>query len=254
MYYIAGAVMKMISKLETWSANKCTSVLQEIKMSAVSTKVEARNVSLPLAKVELQERVNLYYVKQLFYNLILKVESVFHTLLSKNNVASYGGQVIADIVLVLSKENFGFEEFFSPSHDDEVKSEVTRQILFSYGRIRGINCVWKINGKVGSTHHETLRSALGTASAIAERNEKEGKDETYEQSPRYKFLIRQPKYEIVSMCKARKLHHSGTKKKLAFRIIEYEATIHTVEQPAQRNISCLSIPLAEVTKKEDDHL
>ena len=57
-----------------------------------------------------------------------------------------------------------------------------------------------------------------------------------------------------AICNARKLHHSGTKKKLAVRIIKYEATIHLVEQPAQRNISCVSIPLAVVIDEEDDHL
>ena len=57
-----------------------------------------------------------------------------------------------------------------------------------------------------------------------------------------------------AMCKARKLHHSGTKKNLAVRIIKYEVIIHPVEQPAQLNISCVSIPLAAVTNEEDDHL
>ena len=31
-------------------------------------------------------------------------------------------------------------------------------------------------------------------------------------------------------------------------------SIHPVEQPAQRNISCVSIPLAAVIDEEDDHL
>ena len=52
MYYIAGAVLNMIGKLETRSMKKYTLALKKIKANFISTKTKARNDSLPMAKVE----------------------------------------------------------------------------------------------------------------------------------------------------------------------------------------------------------
>jgi hypothetical protein len=259
MYYIAGAVLNMIGKLESRSMKKYTPALKEIRENAVSTKTEARNDSLPMAKVESKERVGLCYINRPFYDLILKIESVFHTLLSEKNIALYGIQIVADIVVALSKENLGFGDFFSESHDDDVKLEVIRRIIFSYGRTRGKDFVRKMNAQVGAKHHETLRSALGTTAAIAEQKAKEGNNK-YDECPRYKFLVKQRKSELIAMCKVRKLRYSGAKKKLVVLIIEYEGSIQPVARPAKLSVSTTfsvsttSVPSVEITDEEDEYL
>ena len=94
MYYIAGAVLIMIIKFESQSTKKYTLTMQEIRMNAVSTKTEARKNSLPMANVKSKEHVKLCYMNYPFSDLILKVESFYHTLLSKKSIALYGIQIL----------------------------------------------------------------------------------------------------------------------------------------------------------------
>ena len=247
MYRLAGAVMKIISNLSRRNKDAYSSALDDIQTNALTSKEEARNDCLPLAKVEAKEIVNLCYVNEPFFNLILKIESVFHTLLSEDNIAAYGVRIVNDIVMVLGMEDFGFDDFFSQPHDNDVKVEVIRRILFSYGRIRGKDFVRKVNAKVGAKHHETLRSALGTTAAIAEKKAKEAKD-TEEQSPRMKYLLKQRKKDLVSMCKNRKVNLSGTKNTLAARIVEHDETTQSA------NSSQVAPSLAILDDENDQHL
>ena len=249
MYYLAGAVMKIISNLSHRSKDVYSSALDDIRTNALTSKEEARNDCLPLAKVEAKEIVNLCYVNEPFFNLVLKIESVFHTLLSEDSIAAYGIRIVADIVMALGMEDLGFDDFFSQPHDDDVKVEVIRRILFSYGRIRGKDFVRKTSAKDGAKNHETLRSALGTATAIAENKAKKAKDKE-EQSPRMKYLLKQRKKDLVSMCKNRKVHLSGTKKTLAARIIECDKTT----QSTNSNSSQVAPSLAILDDENDQHL
>ncbi len=202
IYYVAGAVMKMIDNLEQNSKNVYTQALKDIKNNSSTTKLDARKESLPSAKVEEKEVYGLCYPNKMFYDFVTKVESVFDTLLSEGNVAYYGMDIISDITHALSKEDLGIEQFYSRPYDESLKAEILRRIIRSYGRLRGKDFVRKCNAKVGVKYHETTRSALGTAAAIASKNAKKGaaeeggansKDSKEVISTRYQFLIKQRK-------------------------------------------------------------
>ena len=98
--------------------------------------------------------------------------------------------------MALGMEEFSFNKLFSQPHNDDVRIEVIRQILFSYGRSRGKDFVRKVNAKVGAKYHKTFRSTLGTAAAIVEKKTKEAKDKE-EQSPCMKYLLKQQKKDLV---------------------------------------------------------
>ena len=93
--------------------------------------------------------------------------------------------------------------------------------------MRGKDFVCKCNTKVGAKHHETHRSPLGTSAAIASKNAKSGKSEKSEEggtsNPRYQYLIKQRKKEVVGLCKTRDLHFLGTKKVLLSRIMYHDS-------------------------------
>ncbi len=164
-----------------------------------------------------------------------KIESVFHTLLSEGNYVLYGPTMIADITRVLTRELVGgINQFLSEEYGDDVKYEVLKRIVWSYGRLRGKDFVRKSNAKMGSKSHETLRATLGVLGAAASHANNGGASsggsntaaavvDEEEKNPRWQFLIKQPKPFLVNACKSRNLHYSGTKKVLTRRIIEHEA-------------------------------
>ena len=235
IFYIGGAVSIIIRKMGNRSKDKYSAILIDIQSNSSTTKELARENSLPLCKVEAKEVVNLCYINEPFFDFVNKIESVFHTLLSEGNIALYGSAIVADITHALSKEDLDIKQFLTKSYDNDDVDEVLRRIIWSYGRLRGKDFVRKCNAKVGVHHHETLRSSLGTASAIAAKNTNKGKgrkkssdvahEETTdeEKTPRWVYLIKQRKIDLQFMCKNRKLHYSGTKKVLARRVIEYDA-------------------------------
>ncbi|EJK70768.1 hypothetical protein THAOC_07845 [Thalassiosira oceanica] len=246
IYYIAGAVMRSIEKLKDVSKDVYVNALKDILLNAVTSKSNAQNAALPSAKVEEKEKFDLYYPNEKFYALVLKIESVFHQLLSTSNLAHYGTTLVADITHALSKGIMGdMDAFFSTSHSDDVKIEVTRRIIRSYGRLRGKDFVRKLAAREGVKHHETMRSALGTAAAIASKGKsKGGKDGSsskkdrdspsndIEDTPRYEYLIAQRKPTLVALCRTKKLPISGTKRVLVKRIIDKEAEELEARGPA----------------------
>ena len=227
MFYVGGAVSTMINKMGNRSKDAYSAVLLDIQSNTVTTKEDAKTQSLPMGKVEAKEMVNLRYINEPFFKFVNKIESVFHTLLSEGNIALYGSAIVADITQALSKEDLGVDEFLTEPHDSDAVSEVVRRIIWSYGRLRGKDFVRKCNAKVGVKHHETLRSTLGTASAIASAKAKKGggsddAETEEEKAPRWKFLIKQKKKDLEYQCKNRKLPYMVTKKVLTRTLIEFD--------------------------------
>ena len=161
-------------------------------MTAVSTQMEVRNDSLPLAKFESKVCVNWCYTNRPLYNLIPKVELVFRTLISEKSISLYGTQIVAGIVIVLSRETLGLYNFVSGSPDDDVNLGVVCQIIFSYGQSREKVFCLKDQCPSRSKHHEILCFTPGKTSVVAEQMAKEVNNE-YDQCSWYTFLIEQPK-------------------------------------------------------------
>lgn len=256
MYYVAGAVLKMISGLGERAKDKYINALLDIESNATTSKEGAQSASLPSGKVERNEVHNLTYVNRLFYDFVNRIESVFETLLCEKEMALYGHCIVKDITRVLCKEELGFNALLSNTHDEDVIAEVLRRIIWSYGRLRGKDFVRKCNAKMGTKHHETTRSTLGTTAAIAAKNAKDGKDgseSVEETNPRWKYLMKQKKADLVTMCKGRNIHYSGTKKILTRRIIEYDEKQQLQsQQQQQHNNSSDSTTLNTTTTIIDD--
>ena len=87
IYFVAGALIKMIDNLAKRSKDIYTNALHDIKTNSATTKLDQRNGFLPLGKVEAKESYCLCYANQRFYDFVSKIGSVFDTLLSEGNVA-----------------------------------------------------------------------------------------------------------------------------------------------------------------------
>ena len=269
MYYVAGAVVRIIVSWGDRSKEQFAAVMKDIKSNAVTTKENAKDESLPCAKVEQKEAHQLFYPNQVFYKIVNKIESVFNTLLSEGEMAFYGTTIINDITNALYKEELGFTELLREHHAEDDILEAVRRIILSYGRLRGKDFVRKCNARMGARHHETTRSTLGTASAIASKNAKNGNagtkgdsstddnDKEEESNPRWKYLMKQCKPDLVNMCKNRTIPYSGTKKVLTRRIIEHEvklAAAATEQQQTQQSTAAVgNVATTAVSQEGDDH-
>ena len=101
MYYLAGTIMKIISNVSRQIKGVYSSALDDIRTNALTLKEEARNDCLLLAKAKAKEIVNLCYVNEPFFNLVPKIESIFHTLLSEDSIPAYEIRIVADIAMAL---------------------------------------------------------------------------------------------------------------------------------------------------------
>lgn len=241
MYYIAGAVMRMIDNMEGRSKPIYAAVFKDLILNATTTKSEAKTQSLPSGKVEAKEIHGLMYANKHFYQFVNKIESVFHTLLSEENVALYGPRIVADMAHALSNEDLGIDKLLTKQHQPEAVKEAIRRVIWSFGRLRGKDFVRKSNAKMGTKYYETLRATLNILSSIEAKHKENGANPE-EDNPRWKYLLRQPKKDLRQMCINRRLPYSGTKKVLARRIIEEEVKQAEARKEAAAATATASTP------------
>ena len=108
VYYIAGFILRTIENLASRATEGVASVLKSIKDNAVSSNQDAKRDCLPTQMTEDKDQVSLVYVKGRFYKVIVRIESVFHNLLSDESFARYGPSMVDDICHVLSTGSNGF--------------------------------------------------------------------------------------------------------------------------------------------------
>ena len=83
-----------------------------------------------MTKIEAKEIVKLSYVIEPVSVLVLKIESVFFTLLSEDINTVYVIRIVADIFVALGMKDVDFGNFFFQPHDTDVKIKVIHQIIF----------------------------------------------------------------------------------------------------------------------------
>jgi len=144
-------------------------VLGHILSSAREMKEGAKESDLPTRLTEEKEKVSLFYVNESFYKMMVKVESVFHHLMSEEGIARHGIGIVNDICHVLSQEDIGFEAFVPKTviHGDYL--EAVRRIMRSFGRLRGKDWVRRRKAQRGYIFNETMRATLGVKAAEAKK-------------------------------------------------------------------------------------
>jgi hypothetical protein len=163
VYYIAGYSIRAASNVTKTKKHKHLHVhlSQLVENAAFKAREEAVKTSLPTERVEKTEEVKLFYPTKEYYESILSLESVFHSLLNDENVLRFGTLMIADMVEHLSKIDLGFSQFMPDADKDDVAA-VANIIVDSYSNLRGKDYARKRNNRMGATQTETLRSRLGT--------------------------------------------------------------------------------------------
>ena len=106
--------------------------MDTIQPNTLTSKKEAKPNCLQLTRVEAKYMFNLCYVNTPFFNLDLKIKSVFHTLFSENGIAAYEIRIVAGVIIALGMAHFGFNKFFSQSHNNCDKVKVICQIYIFY--------------------------------------------------------------------------------------------------------------------------
>ena len=110
-----------------------------MKKAATLSKQAAKSNNLPSARVEAKEKVALTYANNAFYNMLLKIESVYHNLLREKNVALFGVGIVGDIGFALEtfRDALGFDDMMPSSVDEETRADIFRALVSSYSNLRG---------------------------------------------------------------------------------------------------------------------
>ena len=183
IYYIAGCILQMINNLSKKHKGELGEALEILRNSVMTSKNEAKQRSLPSARVEKREKKQLTYANSEFYHFLLKVESVYQSLLKETNVAMFGVGIVCDIGYVL--ESFSVETGFSKLLPDsvrvETKESIYRAILKSFSNTRGKDFSYKKNAKAPPNTQQGLRPELAVASQIAKAKREKSKAESKEE-------------------------------------------------------------------------
>ena len=165
IYYVSGFVLRVIERLGERAKGEVATVLDDILSNARATKEEAKESDLPTRLTEVKEKVSLFYVNKSFYKMMVKVESVFHHLMSEEGIARHGIDIVNDICHVLSQEDIGFKAFVPETvvHGDYL--EAVRRFMRSFGRLRGKDWVRRRKAQRGYIFNEAMRATLGVIAA-----------------------------------------------------------------------------------------
>eukprot|EP00984_Skeletonema_dohrnii_P028254 scaffold18176_cov75-Skeletonema_dohrnii-CCMP3373.AAC.2 len=224
MYYIAGAMLKVLQNLAKKCDNKYKPVLKDIIENACSTKEDAMQMSLPIRKVTEQRNDDkLLYVNEEFFVIVQKVESVFEDLLSVKSVKRYGVEIVRDIAHALCKEDVGFSSLMSKVANEDLLREVVRRFLRSYGNLRGKDFVRKLNARRYGPKEETLRAAIGARHGYTKNTKKDSTTQALNATgePQSRF-VRMYVPALKEELRKRKLKVGGNKADLIERLEEFE--------------------------------
>lgn len=97
IYCIAGALLKTIDNLARRRKSDMSFGLKQLTIAASTTKQTANDCNLPSRRVEDKEAVALTCANSTFYNMLLKIESVYSNLLKEKNFALFGVGIVGDI-------------------------------------------------------------------------------------------------------------------------------------------------------------
>lgn len=98
-YYITGTVLRMVEKQSNNEKEELASVFRDLKSNASTTRDKAKQQFLPYQRVQSVEAVSLSCPTSEFYQVMLKIESVFHNMWKDDNVALFGLSIVGDTVL-----------------------------------------------------------------------------------------------------------------------------------------------------------
>ena len=76
--------------------------------------------------------------------MMVRVEAVFHLLMSEEGIARHGIGIVNDMCHALSQEDLGFEVFVPKAVAPGVYLEAVWQFMQLYGRLCGKDWRWRI--------------------------------------------------------------------------------------------------------------
>ena len=177
-YYIAGAMLKTMDNLAKRKENDMALRLKHLKAAVTTTKQSTKLSNLPSMRVEVKEKVALTYAINDFYNMLLKIESVYHNLMREKSVALFGGEIAGDIAFTLESFNdaLGFDKLLPITIDEETRAEIFRALISSYSNLRGRDFALKKNALADNNTTQSLRANLSVLADLAKEKRKKNKN------------------------------------------------------------------------------
>ena len=107
------------------------------------------------------------YANNDFYNMLLKIESVYHNLMIEKSVALFGVGIDGDIGFTLESfhDALGFDKLLPSPIDKETRADIFCALISSYNNLRGRDFVFKKNALGDNNTAQPLRAKLAVSSA-----------------------------------------------------------------------------------------
>ena len=224
IYYITGAMLRVVENLKKKKHGH--PFLQHFLDKATTTKDQAKSSSLPCERVATTEHHQLFYANEQFYDVMVRIESVFDYLLNVDNFAKYGIDLTDQLKDMLVKMDIGFRQFMPTDTPEDSVMVVTNRILNAYVHMRGKDYTTKQNAQRGYNYHETHRANIGVKAQLArdKRRENDGKLKSNRttndnEASAYEKM---KNTELKKLLRDRNLKVGGNKEKLISRLLASE--------------------------------
>ena len=109
-----------------------------------------------------------------FYNMLLKIESVYHNLMIEKSVALFGVGIDGDIGFTLESfcDALGFDKLLPSTIDKETHSDIFRALISSYSNLRGRDFSFEKNALADNNTTQSLRAKLAVSADLAKEKRK----------------------------------------------------------------------------------
>ncbi len=234
LYYIAGFLIRAV--VNNTKQNISEDAIELFQSMASLNKEDAIASELPTDDVVTREVDNLLFASSAFFDVVIKLECVFHHILGDKSIEKFGPQIIADMEVCLNDVDIGINSLLEGCDDINDADNVRKRVIEAYCNMRGKDYVRQRRALSAFNFTESHRSTIGIiakkAKDEAERKkaEEENNSAVFDNDINVDDMICR---ELKAELKKRKLFVSGAKAELQQRLKDDIARRKRAEQEGE---------------------
>ena len=234
LYYIAGFLIRAV--VNNAKQNISEDAIELFKSMASRNKEDAIASELPTDDVEKREVDNLLFASSAFFDVVIKLECVFHHILGEKSIEKFGPQIIADLEVCLNDVDIGINSLVNGCDDNDDVVNIRKRVIEAYCNMRGKDYVRQRRALSAFNFTESHRSTIGIIAKQAKDNaekkkaEEENNNAVFDNDINVDAMICR---ELKAELKKRKLFVSGNKGELQQRLKDDIARRKRAEQEGE---------------------
>lgn len=168
LYYIAGFLIRAV--VNNAKQNISEDAIELFKSMASRNKEDAIASELPTDDVEKREVDNLLFASSAFFDVVIKLECVFHHILGEKSIEKFGPQIIADLEVCLNDVDIGINSLVNGCDDNDDVVNIRKRVIEAYCNMRGKDYVRQRRALSAFNFTESHRSTIGIIAKQAKDN------------------------------------------------------------------------------------